>query len=70
MSQSKTESLFEATINTTSGFVIALLVYEFVIVPLFDLDVTFFENIEITCIMTVVSIARSYIWRRCFNRWR
>lgn len=65
--QSKIESFIEATTNTVSGFVIALAVYAGIVTPLYDLDVTFFENIEITCIMALVSVARSYLWRRCFN---
>ena len=61
-------SLIEATANTTSGFIVALLLQTYVINPLFGLSLSGSENILITVIYTVVSIARSYVWRRVFNK--
>ena len=67
MNQSKLESLVEASLNTASGFVVSLLVWQWVVAPLFGLPVDWAMNFWITGIFTVVSILRSYIWRRLFN---
>lgn len=66
--QSKTRSLVEQLFNIGSGFLISLLVWEFFIKPIWEIDTSFNENIHITAVFTVVSIARSYAWRRLFNR--
>ena len=67
MKQSKLESLVEASLNTASGFIVSLLVWQWVVAPLFGLPVDWAMNFWITGIFTVVSILRSYIWRRLFN---
>lgn len=46
---------------------LSLLFWVFVIAPWYGLDVTMAENLEITAAFTVLSIARSYTWRRFFN---
>lgn len=68
MSQTPLASFVEASMNTASGFVVSLLFWAFVVVPIWDLDVTMGENLVITTLFTVLSVARSYIWRRLFNR--
>ncbi|MBT2325534.1 hypothetical protein J7E62_24680 [Variovorax paradoxus] len=65
--QSKRGSLLETLFGTASGFVISLLVWEFVVKPLWKLDTSFVENLSITMLFTVVSVARSYVVRRFFN---
>lgn len=65
--QSKIDSAVEQTLNLASGFVIALLLMQFVIGPLYGLEVTVGDNIGITVIFTVVSFVRGYVWRRLFN---
>ena len=65
--QSRTQSLIEATINVASGFLVSLAVWSWVVVPVWNLPVTMAENLQITMLFTVVSVARSYIWRRIFN---
>jgi len=56
----------EAALNTASGFLISLLT-QWVVFPFFSFHPSLHENLEITTIFTVVSIARSYFWRRLFN---
>lgn len=70
MSQSKTSSLVEAILNQLSGFIFSLLVWAYVIVPLYDFELNWKTNFEITIIFTVLSIARSYCWRRLFNKFK
>lgn len=67
MRQTKLESLVESSANTASGFIVSLVFWRFVVVPLFDLPVSESENIAITAMFTVLSVARSYVWRRFFN---
>ena len=64
--QSRKHSLLEAVINTASGFIISLVVTEFLF-PVFDLHPSFAANFSITTIFTIISIIRSYICRRIFN---
>lgn len=66
-SQSRAESLLEASLNTASGFIISLIVWRWVVAPTFGLPIDMGTNLLITGIFTVVSIARSYVWRRFFN---
>lgn len=68
MSQSKLSSLTESLLNVGSGFVVSLLLWSFVIVPLYKIEVTMTQNLEITCLFTVISVIRGYVWRRVFNR--
>ena len=68
MNQSKLESFIESCLNTFSGFFLAMLTWQFIIVPMFGYGPTLKENFIITSIFTVVSIIRSYIWRRFFNK--
>jgi len=65
--QTRLESFIEQLLNIGSGFLISLLVWEFVVKPVWDLQTSFSENLHITALFTVVSIARSYTWRRFFN---
>lgn len=67
MNQSRLESLIEASINIGSGFIVSLLLWTFVIVPVWNLPVNMSQNLVITGLFTVLSIVRSYIWRRFFN---
>jgi len=66
--QSKQRSLIESSLNTASGLIISMLTWRFVIVPLFDIVHSFKQNLSITIIFTVISIVRSYVWRRVFTR--
>jgi len=67
MNQSRLESLVETCINIASGFVLAMLITEFVVVPLWDLDWNTADNFAVTGIFTVSAVVRGYFWRRFFN---
>ncbi len=67
MRQTKLESLIEAALNVLSGFLISLIFWSLVIVPIFYLEVTTKDNILITSLFTLISVIRSYLWRRFFN---
>lgn len=67
MRQSKRESLIEACLNTASGFLVSLFVWHWV-AKWYGIPMPISLNLEITGIFTAVSVARSYLWRRLFNR--
>lgn len=66
MKQSKIDSLMEAVVNTAIGFIISLITW-IILAWLMGIPLTFAENLFITGVFTVVSIARSYTLRRMFN---
>lgn len=66
MSQSRLGSACESALNTASGFVVALIVWHFVAAA-YAIPMPIETNLQITAIFTVVSIVRSYLWRRLFN---
>jgi predicted membrane protein len=66
MSQSRKHSLLEALLNTSTGFLTSLLTQK-VVFPMFGFYPAFSQNLIITLIFTIVSIVRSYVWRRVFN---
>lgn len=66
MNQTRLSSLIEAVINVAIGFVVSLALTAFVL-PAYGHHVTLGENLQITAIFTVASIARSYAVRRWFN---
>jgi hypothetical protein len=65
--QSRIESLIESIVNVSSGFIISLLLWTFFIMPVFNIDTSFAENLAITSTFTIISVARGFIWRRFFN---
>lgn len=67
--QNRLTSFIEANVNTFVGFIGSILVWEFVVKPLYGFQTSFIENFGITCIFTVWSIVRGYYVRRYFN-WR
>ncbi len=67
-SQSKYQSLLEQTLNVGSGFLISVLVWEYVVKHLINAGfLSVDSSIWITVIFTVVSFIRGYFWRRHFN---
>lgn len=66
--QSRLESLLENVLNVGSGFLLAFVIWQFVAAPLWGYDVTLLDNLGLTSIFTVASVARGYLWRRYFNR--
>lgn len=65
--QKKSHSLFEALFNTILGFGISMAA-NLLVLPLFGLKVTVSSAFWIGIIFTVISIVRSYVLRRLFNR--
>jgi hypothetical protein len=59
-------SLVEAVTNVVVGFAIALLT-QFIVFPLFNVEVTLGENLAIGSLFTLASICRSFVLRRVFE---
>ena len=64
MNQTKLESAIEVFFNYASGFLIAYLTYAFIVLPDPWLKNSPFW---VTTLFTVVSVIRSFLWRRFFN---
>lgn len=69
MSQSKRGSFYEALFNTAVGWTINYIA-NLVVLPWFGFNITLSQAFWIGIIFTGISIARSYILRRIFNRWK
>lgn len=65
MSQSRAMSAIETALNIGSGYLIAV-VTQAIIYPMYGIHTTVSENASIAVIFTVVSLIRSYAWRRFF----
>jgi acetyltransferase-like isoleucine patch superfamily enzyme len=65
--QSKRNSAFEATTNVAIGYLVSVLA-NVLILPLFGYNVTIGDSFAIGLAFTVVSLVRSYVLRRTFNR--
>ena len=66
MSQKPAHSLLETCLNTASGFVVSLAATA-VVFPAFGVKSSAAQNLGITVVYTIISVARSYAWRRAFN---
>ena len=64
MNQTKLESGIEVLFNYASGFIVAYFVYALVVMPTPWLKVSPFL---VTALFTLVSVIRTYLWRRFFN---
>lgn len=69
MKQSRSMSLVEAITNTIVGYVLAVAT-QLVVFPLFGLAVSVSAHLTIGLAFVAVSVARSYILRRLFERMR
>lgn len=67
--QSKKQSAVESCLNIGSGFIVSVVLWRWVIAPLWDIPVNFADDVGIVASFTAVSVIRSYLWRRYFN-WR
>ena len=65
--QSKKHSLIEATTNIIIGYFVAL-ISQLIIFPFYGMHPAIKDNLLIGLWFTVISICRSYILRRLFNR--
>lgn len=68
MKQSRLSSFAETCLSIAIGFVVSLILTALVL-PAYGHDVTFGQNLQITGIFTIASIARGYLVRRAFVRW-
>lgn len=67
--QTKISSMLEQVANVGSGFLLALVMWEYVIRPAIYMGViTIDSSLTITLIFTIVSLVRGYVWRRLFNK--
>ena len=67
MKQSRLMSMVEAITNMVVGYGVAV-VTQILIFPIFGLHTTLVQNLKMGAVFTVVSIARSYLLRRLFER--
>jgi hypothetical protein len=65
--QSRIQSFIESVANVAIGFLVAL-ASQLIIFPVFDIHIPLSENLAIGAFFTVISIVRSYVVRRIFNR--
>ena len=68
MTQTRKQSAIETVAGVAIGFVVSLLA-SVIVFPIFGHAFTLGQNVGITIIFTVLSIARGYAVRRPFNRW-
>lgn len=66
--QLRRHSAFEACLNTASGFLLSYAA-GFLVFPLLGWQVTAKQNLAAVSFYTVISVFRSYFWRRVFNWW-
>lgn len=69
MTQSRTMSLVEAATNVGVGYVLAI-VTQIVVFPWFGIETTLEAHMTIGLLFVAVSLARSYLLRRLFERLR
>ena len=62
-------SAVEAVANVAIGYVVAVAANA-VVLPLFGLHPNAFDSLAIGALFTAISLARSYVLRRLFNRIR
>lgn len=65
--QNKKQSLVEATSGTIIGLIFSFGI-QLIIYPALDIEVSMGQNLMITSIFFVASIARGYFVRRLFNK--
>ena len=67
MKQTKFESLIESVVNILIGYFTAVF-SQLLIFPLFDIVIPIQDNLLIGLYFTLISLARSYLIRRYFNK--
>ena len=65
--QTRLQSLLESFINVAIGYGVAL-ASQIIVFPWFGINIRIADNILIGVIFTVISIVRSYLVRRLFNK--
>lgn len=67
MSQSRTQSMIESAANVVIGYMVAL-GSQLVVFPMFGVHLPLQDNLLIGLWFTAISLVRSYLVRRWFNR--
>jgi hypothetical protein len=67
MSQSRAQSMIESAANVVIGYMVAL-GSQLVVFPMFDVHLPLQDNLLIGLWFTAISLVRSYLVRRWFNR--
>lgn len=65
--QSRKHSIIEATANVLIGYFVAIAA-QLAIFPAFGIAISIADNLAIGLFFTVVSLLRSYLLRRLFNK--
>ena len=68
MSQTRRHSAIESCANIAIGYLVAISA-QIVIFPMFGIHASTRDHMLIGLAFTVVSLVRSYVLRRLFNRW-
>lgn len=66
MSQSRKDSFAECITSTFVGYWVAVIATQ-IILPKFGIPVRIDQNLAISAFFTVISVVRSYIFRRIWN---
>lgn len=66
--QSRKHTVIEVLSNIGTGFILSAILQQYVVTPIWHLQTSVMDNLGITVFFTVVSIIRSYVFRRIFNR--
>lgn len=66
MAQSRRHSLLESVINTLAGFLVAMAAQS-ILYPLYNIQSSTSTNFVLASWFTLLSILRSYFFRRLFN---
>ena len=66
MNQTKLGSFYESAINVLIGAMVAI-TSQYLVFPLFGIEIPLSSHIGITCWFTAISVIRSYVIRRWFN---
>ena len=65
--QTKLQSRVETLVQQAIGFIVAM-ISQLIIFPVFDIHINMKDNLLIGIYFTIVSIIRSYLVRRAFNK--
>ena len=65
--QSKKQSFKESVVNVAVGYAVAL-ISQLIVFPVVGVQSTLTQNIKISLYFTIISLIRSYLIRRYFNK--
>ena len=65
--QTKQQSIIESVSGTVIGLVFSFII-QLIVYPILDIPVSVNQSLLLTSIFTIASVARSYFVRRLFNK--